>query len=161
MKKVKFILTIMAIYLGMAETLSSCSDKNEEPLIPAARQIAGTYVGDITCNVLTTTLNYEALTVTLVATDDATVTVSIPSFGGNGHNTLPSFDIPSVKVSADDGIFRIATTEFSGTNDAGQAYSGTLHGNMTDGILTLEFNLHIGAMPMPMTCKFISTSSNK
>ena len=70
--------------------------------------------------------------------------------------TLTSFDVPAVKVSGDNGIYEIATTDFSGTNDAGQFYSGMLHGTVVDGILTLEFSLHIGAMPMPMTCKFIS-----
>lgn len=159
MKKAKLTMIVMALCLGLTATLSSCSDNNDSPSLPAAKQIAGTYNGDMTCNVMTTTLQYEALTVTIKATDDATAVVTIPSFGGNGHNTLPSFDIPGVKVSGDDGKYLIATTEFSGTNKAGQAYSGTLHGNITDGTLTLEFTLHIGAMPMPMNCVFISSGN--
>lgn len=147
----------MTLCLAVAGTLSSCSNKDDEPSLPAAKQIAGTYVGDITCSVLNTELKYENLSVKLKATDDATIVVTIPSFGGNGHNTLSSFDIAAVEVSGNDGIYKIATTKFSGTNDAGQAYSGTLQGDMAEGILTLEFVLHIGAMPMPMTCKFIST----
>lgn len=156
MEKVKLILSVIAICLGLGGTLTSCSENDDEPAVGAAKQIAGTYVGDITCSVLNMELKYESLAVKLVATDDATVVVTIPSFGGNGHNTLPSFDVPAVKVSGDNGIYEIATTDFSGTNDAGQFYSGMLHGTVVDGILTLEISLHIGAMPMPMTCKFIS-----
>ena len=118
MEKVKLILSVIAICLGLGGTLTSCSENDDEPAVGAAKQIAGTYVGDITCSVLNMELKYESLAVKLVATDDATVVVTIPSFGGNGHNTLPPLGV--------------------------------------DGILTLEFSLHIGAMPMPMTCKFIS-----
>ena len=52
MEKVKLILSVIAICLGLGGTLTSCSENDDEPAVGAAKQIAGTYVGDITCSVL-------------------------------------------------------------------------------------------------------------
>ena len=144
----------MAICLGLAVMLTSCNGNEDEPVLPGAEIIEGSYFGDLSCKVLDTTLEYENLTVAVTANDDATVTIHIPQFGGNGHNTLPAFDIPGAEVSEQNGTYLIAAPDFSGTNDKGQAYSGTLQGEISQGKLTLEFVLRIGAMPMPMTCTF-------
>ena len=53
MEKVKLILSVIAICLGLGGTLTSCSENDDEPAVGAAKQIAGTYVGDITCSGLT------------------------------------------------------------------------------------------------------------
>lgn len=150
---------MMALCAGLGVALSGCSDKDDEPVVPAAKLPEGTYKGDMTCRVMDVTLEYEGLMVAITATDDATVTVAIPSFGGQGHNTLAAFDVPAVKVSGRDDVYSLAPTEFGGTNSAGQTYSGSLQGSLAGGTLTLEFSLNIGAMPMPMNCVFTSTGN--
>ena len=96
---------------------------------------------------------FEDLTFNVDATDDATVDITLPSFG-NPPMQVPQINVSDVKVSGSDGTYTLATTEFSGTTDSGRAVSGTIEGSYADQVLTIRFNLQYGAMPMPMICTF-------
>lgn len=153
MKKLNTIFSALMLCIGLIATLSSCSDSNDENITPAAKSIAGVYEGDMTCTVMGSESVFEDMVFTVDATDDASVTVKISAFG-NPPMAVPEITIADVKVSGTDGEYALATTEFSGTTDAGKAYSGTLLGNSSNNILTIKFNLKYGAMPMPMICSF-------
>ena len=96
--------------------------------------------------------------VVVKATDDATVSVTLSSFG-NPPMRVPEISITGVKVSGTDVTYTLAPTQFSGTTSDGKAYSGTLQGNFAANTITVKFNLQYGAMPMPMICSF--TASKK
>ena len=72
---------MLAISLGMAAPLTSCSDNDDKPAAPAAKSVEGTYSGDMSCTVMGSESTFEDMTFTVTATDDATVNVAIPSFG--------------------------------------------------------------------------------
>lgn len=153
MKKMKTIITALMLCTGIVMTFASCSDKNDDPIMPAAKNIEGVYHGDIICSVLDTEFVFEATTLTVAATDDATASITVSSFG-EPPMQVPSFTVSGVTVSGSDGVYTLATTEFSGTSDTGKTYSGTMQGDFADNSITIRFNLHYGAMPMPMICSF-------
>lgn len=158
MKNLKTIFATMILCLGIAAAFTSCSDDDDDnPAIPAAKSIVGTYNGDMTCSVMGSESVFEAVTVSVAATNDATVTVAVSSFG-NPPMQIPEIKIPGIKVSGSNEKYSLAATEFSGTTAEGKTYSGTLQGNLDNNIFTVRINLQYGAMPMPIICTF---SSNK
>lgn len=154
MKKLTSILTTVMLFVGIAFFGTSCSEE-EQPSIPAANSVAGTYTSDMTCSVMGTDQIFENLTFTVTAIDDATVTVDVPSFG-EPPMQMPAIRVSNVKVAGSDGTYALATTNFDGTSDTGRAYSGTLGGQFADNTITIQFQLHYGAMPMPMICTFVA-----
>ncbi len=152
MKTIKTIFAFMAVWFGPAATLVSCSDE-KEPETAAARSVEATYTGNLTCSVMGDEELFNDKTLTVVATDDAHVTVTIPSFG-NAPMELPEIEVDGVKVTEKDGRYALGSTTFAGTTAGGKAYSGTLHGELADNMMTIRFNLQYGAMPMPLICTF-------
>lgn len=134
--------------------LSSCSEKNDEPEeTPAAKSVAGTYKGDMTCSVMGQESTFGDMTFEVNATDDSTVSIKVSEFG-EALMKVPSITINNVKVSGTEGTYSLATTSFSGETDNGKTYSGTLDGSYAADEITIRFNLQYGAMPMPMICTF-------
>ena len=62
MKPIKFLFATMIALLALV-TLPSCSDDNneDEPAVPAAKAIAGTYAGDMECSVMGSASTFENL----------------------------------------------------------------------------------------------------
>lgn len=52
MKRTAAFFTVMMLLAGITSVFSSCSDKDDEPSLPAAEYVAGTYTGDMTCSVI-------------------------------------------------------------------------------------------------------------
>lgn len=154
MKQVKKLFGALLAVLLMT-TIAACSDdkKNDEPAAPAAKSIEGSYTGPMSCTVMGNESVFDDLTFEVEATDDATVSVTIPSFG-EPPMKMPSMTVSGVAVSGTDGSYTLSSTEFKGTTANGKSYSGTLTGNSENGTLTLRFNLNYGAMPMPLICTF-------
>lgn len=157
MKKIKAIFASMAMAITVLATcamFTSCSDDDkDEPETPAATAITGSYTGDMTCSVMGSESTFEDLTITIASTDDATVSITLASFG-EPPMQVPEITITGVKVAGTDGTYSIAESQFSGTTSSGRAYSGTTKGSVVDNNLTLNLQLQYGAMPMPMICTF-------
>ena len=154
MKKIKNIFAaIILCGVVFSTTFVSCSAKEDEPVTPAAKSIEGVYNGDMTSSVMGSESVIEDVMLTVAATDDATASITVSSFG-EPPMQVASITIPGIAVSGDDGVYTLATTAFSGMTDTGKAYSGTAQGSFADNRLTLQWNLTYGAMPMPMIFTF-------
>ena len=150
MRQIKFLFaTLMAVVF--LTIISSCSNDKDEPAVPAAKTIQGTYAGDLECTVMGSASVFEDKTFTVTATDETTVSIVLPAFG-EAPMALPSITLPGVKVTETNGVVTLATTEVSGQTDAGKTYTCTFSGTVQDKTLNLKFNLQYGAMPMPMIC---------
>ena len=103
MKSIKILFATLIAILGLT-TFTSCSDDdNNEPNMPAAKAIEGSYKGDMECSVMGDASTFENMTFTISATDDATVTVTLPAFG-KAPMALPSITLTGIKVSEKDGV---------------------------------------------------------
>ena len=110
-------------------TFLSCSDEKDEPAVPAAKTIQGTYAGDLECTVMGSSSIFENKTFTINATDESTVSVVLPAFG-EAPMALPSITLTGVKVTEANGVVTLATTEVSGQTDAGKSYTCTFSGDI-------------------------------
>lgn len=144
----------MMLALCCIAGIGSCSETKENTLATptaAAKNIEGSYYGDIDCSVMGQVTTFEGGAFQLAATDDATITVTLPSFG-EGAMLLPSIVIPDVKVSEADGVTTLKETETTGQTTEGKNYTCTLAGKITGKKLSIRFTLVYGAMPMPLIC---------
>lgn len=154
MSKNKTIFASALLCLCLGAAFTSCSDKEEdEPALPAAREVAGTYSGDMTCSVMGQESQFEDMTFTVVAVDDSSVDITVSEFG-QAPMAVPSFTVEGVKVSGAEDSYTLASTDFEGQTATGRAYSGKLQGSYSGTTLSVQFNLQYGAMPMPMICSF-------
>ena len=158
MKRVKSIFPAMMLCMSVICSMAfvSCDSKEDEPAVPAAKSVAGEYTNSMTVTVMGSESVFENVTYTIVATSDSKVDVQISAFG-NPPMRVPAFTVKDVVVSGTDGNYTLAETQFSGTTEAGKAYSGTLAGTVADNTLTANMSLQYGAMPMPMICSFTAT----
>lgn len=156
MKSIKLLFATLIAILGLT-TFASCSDDdNNEPNMPAAKAIEGSYKGDMECSVMGQASTFENMTFSISATDDATVTVTLPAFG-NAPMALPSITLTGIKVTEKDGVATLAQTEVKGQTAEGKSYSCTMQGTVEKNVLNIKFNLQYGAMPMPMICSSSAT----
>lgn len=155
MKGIKQFLTLLLCACFVSVTTTSCSDDNDAPATPAAKEIAGTYNGDLDCTVMGSTDTFEDKTFVVTATSDSEVSVELAAFG-EAPMALPSITVDKLKVTGADGIYAVDATPFSGTTEAGKQYSGTIKLAYTNGVMVIDFQLQYGAMPVPMICKFTS-----
>lgn len=152
MKRFKAVLATMLAVLSLV-SFNSCSDDDDAPATPAAKNVEGVYKGDMTCSVMGSESVFEDMTFTVSATDDATVSIKISSFG-EPPMQVPELTIPGIKVTGSDGSYKLVQTEASGEASNGKTYTITLDGDYASKQLTIRFSLQYGAMPMPMICSF-------
>lgn len=158
MKQISIFITAILT----AISLNSCSDNDDnQPQMPAAKEIAGCYTGSMAATVMGSDLNFENVDVEITAVDESHVEITIAPFG-NAPMVLPEINIKNVAVAGSNGLYALDATEFSGSSPDGKNYSGTIQGSFHNG-LTLNMELHYGSMPYPMICKYNASSagSNK
>lgn len=152
MKLFRTIFMAMVAIISLSTT-TSCSDNDDKdtPAIPAAKNIEGSYTGDMDCSVMGNVSTFADVTFGITATDDATVSITLPPFG-EAPMAMPSITVDGVKVTEEDGIATLASTQITGETTDGKSYTVTLSGSVADNTLDIRFNLQFGAMPMPMIC---------
>ena len=155
MKKLRALVSIIALCAGIVMSLAACSDNKQEPETPAAKSIEGVYNGDVDCIVLGEPfpLQNASCTFTITANDDTSVKIVISPFG-DPPMRISELLVPAVKVSGSEGVYSLAETVYNGETGDGKTYKITLAGGVGDNTLTVRFELYYGAMPMPMNCTF-------
>lgn len=156
MKPIRLFFNSIIAILALTSFTSCSDDDSNEPSTPAAREIAGTYTGDLTCTAMNSPTTYENLTITVTATDETTVTVTLPAFG-EAPMALPSITLPGLKVSGADGTYTIAETEVSGKTDNDRNFTCTVQANISGKTLNINYSLKYGSMPMALICNSTAT----
>lgn len=138
---------------------------------PAAALVTGSYSGNMSLAVSGSDMGTVATSVLLVADDNDNVTLTLGGFSltiaAMGTDiTLGDIAIPDVTVAEEsDGSYTLSSESFE-INDVDYGDSstitvtGSLSGTLdTDGVLTINFSLTPGSMPMAITTVF-STSED-
>lgn len=154
MKNLKFLFTALLVSMGMMAVMTACSDSDDDtPELSAAKTIAGKYTSDLTCTVMGTVEVYENVSFVVTAVDDNTVNIAVPECNG-AHSTLPALEFKGLKVTGSNGVYTIASTEFSGVSSADREYKGTVKCSYSGKTITIDYTLFYGAMPMSMDFSF-------
>ena len=159
MKKFKTMMAMMLALVSMCVAFSSCSSDDDNDIVAAAKEIAGSYTSNLDMTVMGKASTYDNVTLKIEAVDDATVKITLPACG-EGMMTLPALEVPAVKVSGSNGAYAFAQENYAGTvtvNGAEKNYTVTLQGTLKDKTLTVNYSVQYGKMPMPMIGKFVCT----
>ena len=159
MKKFKTMMAMMLALVSMCVVFNSCSSDDDNDTVVAAKEIAGSYTGNMEMTVMGETSPYDNVTMKIEVVDDATVKVTLPACG-EGMMALPALEVPAVKVSGSNGAYAFAQENYAGTitvNGAEKKYTVTLQGTLKDKTLTVNYSVQYGKMPMPMIGKFVCT----
>lgn len=90
MKKFKQFATLILLTVMFVAAAASCSDDDDDPAAAAAKEIAGTYNGDLTCTVMGSESVFEDRTFVVTATSDSEVSVKTDAFGETQKKSPPS-----------------------------------------------------------------------
>ena len=159
MKKFKTMMAMMLALVSMCVVFNSCSSDDDNDTVVAAKEIAGSYTGNMEMTVMGETSPYDNVTMKIEVVDDATVKVTLPDCG-EGMMALPALEVPAVKVSVSNGAYAFSKENYTGTvtvNGAEKNYTVTLQGTLKDNTLTGNYKVQYGKMPMPMIAKFVCT----
>ena len=147
------MMAMMLALVSMCVAFSSCSS-DDEKTVPAAKEIAGTYIGSLDMTLQGKTSTTDAQTFKIEAVDDASVKVILPEYG-SGHMAIPALELPAAKITGSNGAYAFALDSYTVTLN-GTVYTGALQGTFKDNTLTLNYTIQPGAMPMTITFKFVS-----
>lgn len=127
--------------------------------LTAAEAVADSYTSNLSITVMDETSTYEDANLVIDAVGETKVKITLPACG-EGAMALPALEIPEVPVSTEsDGTYTFAIDSYAGTttvNEVEKNYTVTLKGTLKDGVLTVNYNLQYGKMPMAMIGQFIA-----
>ena len=159
MKKFKFSFAAMMVaMLTFCVVFTSCSSDDDDT-VAAAKEIVGSYTGNLAMTVMGQASTYDNLTVKIEAVDDATAKVTLPACG-EGMMSLPALEVPAVKVSGSNGAYAFSQKSYAGTvtvDGAEKKYTVTLEGTLKDNTLTVKYSVQYGKMPAAMIGEFVAT----
>lgn len=147
-------------YGNMPMTLVFTFVSSKELAAAPAYAVASNYTGSISMSVEGSSTPFEPMenaVVGVVANGDSLVTITLPDVVyrmGSNERTMTGFSVSGVKVTGNkvEG-FQLLETEINET--VGQSeYVGTISGNVTDGLLHLNYVVKPGAMPMNIVFVF-------
>ena len=127
--------------------------------LTAAEEVADSYTSTLTITVMDETSTYEEANLVIDVVNDTKLKITLPACG-EGAMALPALEIPEVEVNKEsDGTYTFAIDSYAGTttvNEVEKNYTVTLEGTLKDGVLTVNYNLQYGKMPMAMIGQFIA-----
>lgn len=176
MKNLKRILCCFAAAAALL-SFSSCSDDNENPETPSITDnYVGTFVGTISLTVADQFTYDTDIAVTLTASDDETISVTLPSYSLSGTMmgdlTLGTVTITDLKYNEDKGGFYRSyggeglTQHFKAeqngivVNDKDFPLNDPSSILVTlgdNGKIIIENPFKLGAMPLSLTSRFEGT----
>ena len=119
---------------------------------PLCYYVAGKYEGTLSYGV--GEMDDVEATVELKEQGGDKISIVLPSIG-EGMMTIPEFTLTDITISTTDRkVFAIAETEISQTVGTTN-YTGTLSGEVNNGVLTLNYAMKPGAMPMSINFTFV------
>ena len=173
MKKLNLI--VAALMFGLSMLIVSCGKENDaeenkvdgvednDVVDSVALDVAATYVGNMAVKLQempnVAIPSYENMEIRIVAGRGDAVDVAFPevSYDLSGRiMVLPSFTATYIPVSKQDaGSYRIGQKAYEVLIDD-KSLVGSVQGTVEDGVLTLDYSIKYGSMPMTLLFHFVS-----
>lgn len=169
MKKLLRNITLVCLAVLTVATIACKKENDEAPVkkkivVSDASDIAGTYVGTLTMY-LQEMPAFELPTIPMAefeitAEEGGTISIAIPSiaYNLNGREmVLPAVEQGGITVEKEnDSCYTISETSINQVVNE-KSYTGSIKGSISGGILTLNFSLKYGNMPMTLIFTFVSS----
>ena len=150
--------SLLLVALAFVVSMSSCSKDDDEPKVPVADQVVGSYTGD---EVITIAGEPETATATFQFTKagDAAVDMVIPQSGEGGMMVIPPLTVKNIPLSkADDTISGVLLSYKGTVTGSDGSEKEFLISDLAVGfqgkMAVVTYTLKYGKMPFDMTTLF-------
>lgn len=158
MNKSKQILAVaFASILAFGTVSCDKDDETTENTNPAVQAVSGTYNGTIIESIGGENRDTVNGTIVITPYGENAVSVTLPSFG-EGAMALMKCVVENVTVTANENAYTVSKENFEKTltkaDGSTIVYTGSIDGTVSNGCLTLSYDIKPGAMPMSIHFSF-------
>jgi len=155
---VTMTMALMAFVLGVC----SCGSDNDEPEVPVASQVAGSYTGNEVIKVMGEISSEGTSTYEIVKSTDVSVDMTIPEAGSMGPMVIPALPVKNIPLTKSGETITGKLASYSGkvTNSKGEEKAYTISDVtiiFSGKTVVVTFSLKYGNMPMSMDTTFTGT----
>ena len=160
--KIKSLMMMVAGAAFMMSVSSCSSSNNDEPEVPVASQVVGSYAGNEVVIVDNEESSNETKTYELTKATDTSIDIAVPEIGMGGMMTIPAFPIKGIALTKSGNTITGNLASYSGTvkNAKGEDKAYTVNDvtvMSSDKTVVVTFSLKYGNMPFVMGTTFTGT----
>lgn len=160
--RIKSFATMTMAAVAFVLSVCSCSSDNDEPEVPMATQVAGSYTGNEVIKVLGEVSSEGTSTYEFTKSTDTSIDMTIPESGAMGHMAIPALPVKNIPLTKSGETVTGKLASYSGTvtNSSGAEKAYTISDVtviFSGKTVVVTFSLKYGNMPMSMDTTFTGT----
>ena len=141
---------------------TSCGSDDDEPQVPVATQVAGSYTGNEIVIVMGDESSNDTKTYQFTKVSDTSIDMTVPEMGMGGMMTIPAFPVKNIPLTQNGNTITGKVASYSGTvkNAKGEDKAYTVSNvalMFSDKNVVVTYSLKYGNMPFLMTTTFTGT----
>ena len=159
--KIKSFMMMSLAAMAFVVSMSSCSSSNDdEPEVPVATQVAGSYTGTETLTVMGEA-DESTLTIEFTKATDVSVDVTLPKYG-EGMMTVPALPVKGISLTKSGNTITGKLDKYEGTvktaDGSEKAYTiSDITVIFNDKTVVMTFSQNYGNMPFAFDGQFTGT----
>lgn len=157
--KIKSFMMMLVAAATVVMGFTSCGSDDDEPQVPVATQVAGSYTGNEIVIVMGDESSNDTKTYQFTKVSDTSIDMTVPEMGMGGMMTIPAFPVKNIPLAQNGNTITGKVASYSGTvkNAKGEDKAYTVSNvalMFSDKNVVVTYSLKYGNMPMAMETTF-------
>jgi hypothetical protein len=157
--KIKSFMMMLVAAATVVMGFTSCGSDDDEPQVPVATQVAGSYTGNEIVIVMGDESSNDTKTYQFTKVSDTSIDMTVPEMGMGGMMTIPAFPVKNIPLTQNGNTITGKVASYSGTvkNAKGEDKAYTVSNvalMFSDKNVVVTYSLKYGNMPMAMETTF-------
>ena len=157
--KIKSFMMMLVAAATVVMGFTSCGSDDDEPQVPVATQVAGSYTGNEIVIVMGDESSNDTKTYQFTKVSDTSIDMTVPEMGMGGMMTIPAFPMKNIPLTQNGNTITGKVASYSGTvkNAKGEDKAYTVSNvalMFSDKNVVVTYSLKYGNMPMAMETTF-------
>lgn len=157
--KIKSFMMMLVAAATVVMGFTSCGSDDDEPQVPVATQVAGSYTGNEIVIVMGDESSNDTKTYQFTKVSDTSIDMTVPEMGMGGMMTIPAFPVKNIPLTQNGNTITGKVASYSGTvkNAKGEDKAYTVSNvalMFSDKNVVVTYLLKYGNMPMAMETTF-------
>lgn len=157
--KIKSFMMMLVAAATVVMGFTSCGSDDDEPQVPVATQVAGSYTGNEIVIVMGDESSNDTKTYQFTKVSDTSIDMTVPEMGMGGMMTIPAFPVKNISLTQNGNTITGKVASYSGTvkNAKGEDKAYTVSNvalMFSDKNVVVTYSLKYGNMPMAMETRF-------
>lgn len=157
--KIKSFMMMLVAAATVVMGFTSCGSDDDEPQVPVATQVAGSYTGNEIVIVMGDESSNDTKTYQFTKVSDTSIDMTVPEMGMGGMMTIPAFPVKNIPLTQNGNTITGKVASYSGMvkNAKGEDKAYTVSNvalMFSDKNVVVTYSLKYGNMPMAMETTF-------